>query len=77
MSAADSPVYMLVDPETREAYRIGEEPRMSAPVFFTTRERAEAYAEEEGIDEFQPYPVPAAILLHMKGKPHWVDGRRR
>jgi hypothetical protein len=67
---------MLIDPLTKEAYRHGEGPE-SGPLFFTSRERAEGYAREEEIEEWQAYEVPAGVLARMKGKPHWVDGVRR
>ena len=69
-------LYMIVDPLTKEAYREGEGAE-SGPLFFTSRERLEAYAREEEIEEWQAYEVPAGILGRMKGKPHWVDGVRR
>ena len=68
-------VLMMIDPETREAFRKGEGPQGSGPLFFTTRDRLEAYAKAEGISEFDVYEVPAGVLSRMKGKPHWVDGR--
>jgi hypothetical protein len=70
-------LYMMIDPLTREAYREGEDPGESGPLFFTSRERMEAYAREEEIEEWEAYEVPAGILTRMKGKPHWVDGVRR
>lgn len=73
---AEEPLLMIIDPETREAYREGEGPERG-PLFFTTRERLEAYARERGIQRYEVYPVPAGVLARMKGKPHWLDGRRR
>lgn len=73
-------VYMIIDPLTREAFREGDEgrdPAESGPLFFTSRQALEAYAREEAIEEFEAYEVPAGVLVRMKGKPHWVDGRRR
>jgi hypothetical protein len=67
---------MIVDPETKEAYR-EEEGEESGPLFFTTRERLEEYAREECIEEYQVYEVPAGVLARMKGKPYWLDGRRQ
>ena len=68
---------MIVDPLTKEAYREGEDGQESGPVFFTTRERLDDYAREECIEEYEVYEVPAGILARMKGKPHWVDGKRQ
>lgn len=67
-------VFMIVDALTREAIRIGEDPKESGPLFFTTRERLQAYAREEDLDDYAVHEVPAGILGRMKGKPHWVDG---
>lgn len=69
-------VWMIVDPTTKEAYREGDEPLTSAPLFFSTRERAEEYAREEELEEFEFYAVPAGVLTRMKGKPHWLDGKK-
>lgn len=68
---------MIIDRETREAYREGEETGESGPLFFTSRERLDAYALEEAIEDYEAYPVPAGLLGRMKGRPHWVDGERR
>jgi len=68
---------MIVDPLTREAYREGDDPAASGPLFFTSREKLEAYARDEAIEEYEVYEVPAGVLSRMKGKPHWVDGERR
>jgi hypothetical protein len=70
-------VYMILDPETREAYREGDDPQSSGPVFFTSTELLHAYAREEAIEEYQVYEVPAGVLARMKGKPHWLDGKRQ
>ena len=69
-------LYMMLDPLTKEAYREGDGTE-SGPLFFSSRERLEAYAREEEIEEWQAYEVPAGILGRMKGKPHWLDGVRR
>lgn len=74
-SVQEEQVLMIVDPETKEAFRKGEGPLGSGPLFFTTRDRLEAYAKAEGIAEFEVYGVPVGVLSRMKGKPHWVDGR--
>ncbi|MFN3651516.1 MAG: hypothetical protein ACK47B_18225 [Armatimonadota bacterium] len=67
---------MIVDPETREAFRGGgTDPRSSGPLFFTSRENADAYAREHGIAEYTAHEVPGSLLSRMKGKPHWLDGR--
>jgi len=68
---------MIVDRETREAYREGDDPQESGPLFFTSPETLHAYAREEAIEDYEIYPVPAGVLARMKGKPHWVDGERR
>lgn len=68
---------MIIDRLTREAYREGDEPQTSGPLFFTTRERLDAYAREEAIEDYDVYEVPAGVLARMKGKPYWVDGARR
>jgi len=70
-------VLMIIDPETREAYRNEDDPQASGPLFFTTAERLHSYAREEAIEEYQIYEVPAGVLTRMKGKPHWLDGQRR
>jgi hypothetical protein len=69
-------VLMIIDPETKEAYREGEGEE-SGPLFFTSREKLDAYAREEAIEAYAVYEVPAGVLARMKGKPHWVDGVRR
>ena len=69
-------VYMLVDPETREALRLGETEAEQGPAFFTSRELLERYAEAEGLSEYSVHAVPGGILSRMRGRPHWVDGRR-
>jgi hypothetical protein len=68
---------MIVDPETREAYRKGDDPATSGPLFFTSRETLDEYARSENIADYEVYEVPAGVLGRMKGKPHWVDGIRR
>lgn len=69
-------VLMMVDPETKEAYRVGgADPKASGPLFFTTRDTMAAYAHQEGIPAYEVYEVPAGVLARMKGKPHWVDGK--
>ena len=75
MVIAGECLYMIVDPDTREAYRLGEGPTASGPLFFTTRELLESYAQAHGIAGHRVHEVPAGILGRMKGKPHWVDGR--
>jgi hypothetical protein len=69
-------VFMIVDPLTREAYRECDDPASSGPLFFTSREALEAYAREEAIEEYAIHEVPEGVLSRMKGKPHWVDGKR-
>lgn len=74
-AAQEEQVLMIVDPETREAFRRGEGPQGSGPLFFTSRDRLEAFAQAEGIEAFEVYAVPAGVLSRMKGRPYWVDGR--
>ena len=75
MAGGEEKLLMMIDPETREAYRWGEGPGENGPLFFTSRERLEAFAREEGIDAYQVYEVPAGVLSRMKKHPHWVDGK--
>jgi len=70
-------VLMMVDPETKEAFRKGEGPKESGPLFFTSRERLEEYALREGVPAYSVVEVPAGVVGRMKGRPHWVDGTRR
>ncbi len=67
---------MIIDPESREALRRGEG-AAAGPLFFTSRAALEGYAEAEGIADFEVYEIPFGVLERMKGKPHWVDGKRR
>jgi hypothetical protein len=67
---------MIVDPLTREAYREGEDPATSGPLFFTTRAALDQYAQEEAIEDYSVHEVPEGVLSRMKGKPHWIDGKR-
>lgn len=73
---AEETILMMVDPITKEAFRRGEGPRESGPLFFTSRERLDDYARREGIADYSVVEVPAGVVGRMKGKPHWVDGRR-
>lgn len=75
--SAESTILMTVDRATREAYREGDMPEESGPLFFTSREKLEACTQEEAIEEYEAHPVPAGIVERMKGRPHWVDGERR
>ena len=68
---------MIVDPETKEALRRGDGPQNSGPLFFTSREAVDAFAAAEGMSRYEVYEVPSGVLTRMKGKPHWVDGRRQ
>jgi hypothetical protein len=77
MPGAADKLLMIVDPETKEAYRKGEGPRDSGPVFFTTRDRLDEFARQEGIAAYEAYEVPGGVLARMKGKPHWLDGRKQ
>ena len=76
MTESEGTVLMMVDPETREAYRMGgADPKTSGPLFFTSEDAMDAYAQEEGIDSYEAYEVPAGVVARMKGKPHWIDGK--
>ena len=76
MTESEETVLMMVDPETREAFRMGgTDPRTSGPLFFTSREAMAAYARQEGIGAYEVYEVPSGVIGRMKGKPHWVDGK--
>jgi hypothetical protein len=66
---------MAIDPETREALRLGESPRELGPAFFTSLEALEAFCEEADLQQLEPYEVPAMLLTRMSGKPFWLDGR--
>jgi hypothetical protein len=68
---------MIIDSESREAYRLGEGPRESGPLLFTSRAALEAYAASAGIQGYQVTEVPGYVLDRLRGKPHWVDGERR
>ena len=68
---------MLVDPATREAYRLGEGPAESGPLIFTSRENLAVYAQTAGIRSYEVIEVPDYVLTRMRGKPHWVDGEPR
>ncbi|MBI3909668.1 MAG: hypothetical protein HY320_01885 [Armatimonadetes bacterium] len=71
-------VYMLVDPATREAYRPAHEGGgLPGPAFFTTEERARAYAAEHGLHNYEVYSVPGGILARVRGRPHWINGKRQ
>jgi hypothetical protein len=74
--SGERPVLMAIDPETREALRLGDTPKEQGPAFFTSMEAMEAFCEEHDMQHLEPYEVPAMVLARMKGKPHWVDGRR-
>lgn len=73
---AEETILMMVDPETKEAFRRGEGPKESGPLFFTSRERLDDYARREGIPAYSVVEVPAGVVGRMKGKPHWIDGRK-
>lgn len=75
-AATGGTVFMIVDPLTREAYREGDDAEVSGPLFFTSREALDEYAREEAIEDYTIHEVPAGVLTRMKGKPHWIDGRR-
>ena len=74
--AAPASLLMIIDPETREAYRLGgEDPQTSGPVLCTSREALQAFADEHDILEYTIHEMPEAVLTRMRGRPHWVDGR--
>ena len=77
MPASPDSVFMLIDPLTREAFREGDSPEASGPLFFTTAERAETYARDEELEEYTVHEVPSGVLARMRGKPHWLDGSPR
>jgi len=66
---------MAIDPETREALRLGQTPKEQGPAFFTSVEALEAFCEEADLEQLEPYEVPALVLTRMAGKPFWLDGR--
>ena len=66
---------MAVDPETREALRLGETPKEQGPAFFTSPEALEAFCEEADLQHLEPYEVPALVVTRMAGKPFWLDGQ--
>jgi hypothetical protein len=66
---------MAIDPETREALRLGSTPQERGPAFFTSLEALEAYCEEADLAELEPYEVPASVLTRLAGKPFWLDGQ--
>lgn len=67
---------MAIDPETREALRLGATPQEQGPAFFTSVEALEAYCEEAGLEHLEPYEVPAFVVARMGKKPFWLDGER-
>jgi hypothetical protein len=64
---------MAVDFASREALRLGEG-EAAGPVFFTSPEAMQAYAQRVGLTGHEPYEVPASVLPRMKGKPFYLDG---
>ena len=69
-----APLYMIIDPETREAYRRGEGPGESGPLLFSSRDRLAGYVQEAGITRYEIIEVPGYVLTRLRGKPHWLDG---
>jgi hypothetical protein len=67
---------MAIDPETREALRLGATPHERGPAFFTSLAALEAYCETAGLEHLEPYEVPAPVLARLTGKPFWLDGER-
>ena len=76
-SDAPATLWMIIDPETREAYRLGKAPEESGPLLFTTRECLAEYAQQAGIQAYEVVEVPAYVLKRLRGKPHWLDGQAR
>jgi hypothetical protein len=68
-------LWMVIDPETREALRFGEGPTGSGPAFFSSEAVLRAYCAAAGLDRYQVHVVPATVLHHMRGKPFWLDTR--
>jgi hypothetical protein len=64
---------MALDPASREALRLGDEPA-AGPAFFTSPEAMRDFARRAGLTGHEPYEVPAAVLTRMKGKPFYLDG---
>lgn len=72
---AEGRLLMAIDPETREALRLGETPVERGPAFFTSLEALEAFCEATDLTHLEPYEVPGSLLTHMAGKPFWLDGK--
>jgi hypothetical protein len=66
---------MAIDPETREALRLGETPQEQGPAFFTSLEALEAFCDEADLQQLEPYEVPAMVITRFAGKPFWLDGQ--
>jgi hypothetical protein len=67
---------MAIDPETREALRLGDTPKEKGPAFFTSAEALEAYCEAHDLQHLEPYEVPATVVTRTASKPFWLDGER-
>jgi hypothetical protein len=67
---------MAVDPESREALRLGDSPKEKGPAFFSSVEALERYCEAHELEHLEPYEVPATLVTRMAGKPFWLDGER-
>jgi hypothetical protein len=66
---------MAIDPETREALRLGQTPKEQGPAFFTSLEALEAFCDEADLQHLEPYEVPAMVITRFAGKPFWLDGQ--
>ena len=69
-------LWMAVDPETREALRLGTGPAEAGPAFFSSEEALREYCTGAGVERYMTHEVPASILPRMRGKPFWLEGRR-
>jgi hypothetical protein len=66
---------MAIDPETREALRLGKTPKEQGPAFFTSVEALEAFCDQADLQQLEPYEVPALVITRFAGKPFWLDGQ--
>ena len=69
-------LWMAIDPETREALRLGTGAAESGPAFFSSEQALRAYCAGAGRERYTIHEVPAGVLPRMRGKPFWLDGRR-
>ena len=64
-------LYMLVDPESREAHRAGKE---GGPHFFSTEQRALEFAAVHGLADYDLHTVPSGVLARLRGRAYYLDG---